>query len=258
MTSPETAAHTNGTAALPRVFLSYSSHDSPFASQLMDDLSERGIVVTNRGPFVTPGESLSSAIASRIAEADAVVVLVSNRSSESAWVSREISYALGYASARRLIRIIPLLATAGAQLPMFLTDLRYIDMSSPVDYLKGLEQLVAVLRMPREQSLEAVAAARNALLHGERAVLEVTRRAFLEKSLRKVAKLRQILVGISLVLLMSLPIIVFTVLGGQPDFVRTGGRVLSFVVGVVLGMATSAFSTLWLLKRSIRRSNVDR
>ena len=76
------------------VFLSYSHQDAAIASTIEIELSNRNVSVSRDVSLLMPGERWEEALRDEVAGTDCLVVLVSSNSAGSAWVRREVDWAL--------------------------------------------------------------------------------------------------------------------------------------------------------------------
>lgn len=74
---------------LPSVFISYNHDDSIIANHLKSALQENGILVKIDSETMKPGEKIKDFIENSIKETDVTLLIVSNKSLLSAWVSME-------------------------------------------------------------------------------------------------------------------------------------------------------------------------
>lgn len=107
------------------VFLSFATQDRGFAQDLSTQLQTLGHSVWSFDEQLTPGERWVDAILSRLKDVDAVVVLVSEASSKSAWIHHELGAAVAYARERDRPIIVPV-ALNGAEIPAQLTQFQGI------------------------------------------------------------------------------------------------------------------------------------
>lgn len=132
-----------------QVFVSHTVQDADMARRIAADLKEEGITTISGFDSVLPGESISGRIGTAIMEADAVIVLVSTNSSRSSWIGSEVALALARQSAGEKVPVIPLLKDRNAELPFFLRDVKYMDISNEAEYSKALKELITVLHSPQ-------------------------------------------------------------------------------------------------------------
>ncbi len=89
----------------PRLFLSYSSQDTKDVTRLAELLTEdKGVRAWLAPEQIAPGDNYAAKILDAISAADALMVLVSPASLESAHVKREVNLSL-----ERSLRIIPII-----------------------------------------------------------------------------------------------------------------------------------------------------
>jgi hypothetical protein len=112
----------------PQLFLSYSSQDVELARAFSKALDAKGISVWDVAHSVRVGESVIGEIADAMRKSDAIAFLLSKKATDSSWVSREIGLAIADTK-HQAKRIIPLLTSGDVEVPPFLRDLRYIDLS---------------------------------------------------------------------------------------------------------------------------------
>lgn len=126
-----------------RVFISYSYSDQEFVERLVNALHEAGEDVWWDKWELSPGDSLIQKIFEEgLAQAKAVIVVLSPQSVQSKWVREE----LDVATVRKIegvTRIIPVLSAA-VEIPMSLRSLLWVDMRS--DFAGGVQRIVNVLR----------------------------------------------------------------------------------------------------------------
>jgi len=123
-------------------FISHSSKDKGFAEKLARDLRQSGLGVWLDKWEMKPGDSLTDKIQDAIGESAYLVVLLSQASAVSPWVSKELNAALTRELELKRVYVIPALIE-DCQIPEFLTDKMYADFR--IDYRVGYDSLVARL-----------------------------------------------------------------------------------------------------------------
>lgn len=118
----------------PKIFISYSRQDEQVADKIVANLDSLGIPVWLDRREIQPGDSFLEKMNQGIGQASYVLVLFSNSSLQSKWVTREWASAL----ANQSTTLIPILLEDGA-IPPLLQDIVYIDFVS--DHEKGLVNL---------------------------------------------------------------------------------------------------------------------
>lgn len=124
-------------------FLSHSSTDKVFIRQLAADLTANGISVWLDEQRIRVGDSIPEKIAQGLAESDYFLIGMSQKSSESAWVQKELNSALMSEVQRRKVHILPLKLDDTA-MPSIIADKKYADFSK--SYKAGLDDLITALK----------------------------------------------------------------------------------------------------------------
>jgi len=158
--------------AKPNVFICYAKEDHAFAREVFAALREKGLAAWMDRPPETfalegilPGQDCALQIEQRLSEADSLVLILSPASiAQQGYVQPEFRLAL-HAAARRKLRIVPLLQSAGEP-PVFaaggaaLNALAWIDHSA-----EGTDALIAAIKQsaapPKAPPLPAPAPAKN-------------------------------------------------------------------------------------------------
>ena len=110
---------------MQKVFISHSSGDSDFAELARLQLQQRGIEVWLDQGALHPGDDWRKGIDEGISFADALIVVLSPRSSTSLYVTFEWAYALGKGA-----KVIPVLLEPTKVHPR-LEALHYLDFTNP-------------------------------------------------------------------------------------------------------------------------------
>lgn len=124
-------------------FLSHSSADKAFIRQLAGDLTANGISVWLDEQRIRVGDSIPEKIAQGLAESDYFLIGMSQKSSESAWVQKELNNALMSEVQRRKVHILPL-KLDDTPMPPIIADKKYADFSK--SYKAGLDDLLTSLK----------------------------------------------------------------------------------------------------------------
>lgn len=124
-------------------FLSHSSADKVFIRQIAADLTAKGIGVWLDEQRIRVGDSIPEKIAQGLAESDYFLIGISQRSSESAWVQKELNNALMSEVQRRKVHILPL-KLEDTPMPPIIADKKYADFSK--SYKAGLDDLLTALK----------------------------------------------------------------------------------------------------------------
>jgi hypothetical protein len=124
-------------------FLSHSSADKAFIRQLASDLTANGVNVWLDEQRIRVGDSIPDKIAQGLAESDYFLIGMSQKSSESAWVKKELNNALMTEVQRRNVHILPL-KLDDTPMPPIIADKKYADFSK--SYKAGLDELLTALK----------------------------------------------------------------------------------------------------------------
>lgn len=126
---------------MAKVFISHSWHDKRLARKLAKILQSVGVTVWVDEAEIKLGDSLIKKIIEGINEGDYVIALLSEESSSSNWVRKELEVAMNQEIEGKRVKVLPILAQP-CSLPSFLTDKLYADMSNPRAFRKELPKLL--------------------------------------------------------------------------------------------------------------------
>jgi hypothetical protein len=129
------------------VFLSHSSKDKPTIRQLATDLTAAGVTVWLDEQKIHVGDSIPEGIAQGLAESDFFLIALSEHSTSSAWVKRELNSALIDAISKRKVKILPVLLSV-TEIPVVIRDMKYADFTK--SYKQGLNELLTAIQARRD------------------------------------------------------------------------------------------------------------
>lgn len=111
-----------------RVFMSYWHGDGDFVTRLEADLAANDINVWRDIKSIAPGDSITRSIEGALRNCNALLLILSARSTASSWVEREYRAALHLQSGNPETepRIVPCLLES-CDIPVFLRDVLYAD-----------------------------------------------------------------------------------------------------------------------------------
>ena len=138
--------------ARPKVFISAAASDAPRVREIAERLTAAGVDTWNPATMALPGANVAADMGRALERADAIVVLVSPASMKSAWVRREIQFALGQEKFED--RLIPVLIrrTPSGEIPWILRDLQW----AKGDAAQVAKQIVTILNTrPRDARAKA-------------------------------------------------------------------------------------------------------
>jgi hypothetical protein len=223
------------------VFISHNHKDKDIVRKLAEDLRRQGIEVWLDEELIAPGEPWAEKLSRAVEQSDAVLVAMSRNTPESQWQTAEIAFAVAAQKRDVSKRIIPVLIDKDAEVPFFLKNLLYCDLSDSEAYSRNLSQLVqAILRKPDEPlradevqrlQLESLRA-QQVLLWEKEIALTRKKAAWTTSVLAALASM----IGASLVLL--------TGLFGS---VQISHRTIEYLIGAAAGILAS-ITAAWLTR----------
>ena len=134
-------------SAKPGVFLSHTARDKPFVRRLATDLTAAGARVWIDEAEIGIGDSLIAKIGDGIDDMEYLAVVLSAASVNSAWVQRELDFALNQEIQGRRVKVLPLLLEACA-IPPFLVGKKYADFTDPDRYASSLAEVLVKIGLP--------------------------------------------------------------------------------------------------------------
>lgn len=125
------------------VFLSHSSKDKPFIRQLAADLANVNILVWLDEQQIKVGDSINDKISQGLAESDYFVIAMSDNSTKSEWVKRELNSALIQEIESKKVKILPI-KLSDCDFPPLIKDKKYADFTK--SYKSGLNELIKAMK----------------------------------------------------------------------------------------------------------------
>ncbi len=132
----------NAADKVPRVFISHSSQDKPFARKLTTDLERQNLYVWLDKRELRVGDSIVEKISEGLKETDYFIVILSKASVDSRWVKTELNAAMVEEICNKGTVVLPVLIE-DCEIPPLLKDRLYADFRS--DYNSALKVLIEVL-----------------------------------------------------------------------------------------------------------------
>jgi exopolyphosphatase/pppGpp-phosphohydrolase len=129
-----------------QVFLSHSSADNKLAKQVSEDLRKAEIGVFFDEAEIRVGDNFVAKIAEGISKSRFVAVMVSKKSLESNWVSKELTMKLAEEVKTNRVCVLPILVDE-CELPPLLADKDYADFRT--NYESGLTDLLETIKKYR-------------------------------------------------------------------------------------------------------------
>ena len=110
-----------------KVFISAAASDAALVREITARLEAAGVDVWNSAVQALPGTNISAEVGRALAQAEAVIVLVSPAAMKSPWVRREIQFSLGEEKLQD--RLIPVMVkqTPSNDIPWILRTLQWAN-----------------------------------------------------------------------------------------------------------------------------------
>lgn len=128
-----------------KVFISHSHKDKEVVRRLADDLRRYDFDVWLDEDLISPGEQWTDKINESLESSDVVLIIMSHNTSKSRFQNSEIAFAVASQRKHPSKRVIPILIEKNAELPFFLRDIVYCDLSSKDQYESNLASLIQAL-----------------------------------------------------------------------------------------------------------------
>lgn len=111
-----------------KIFISYSSEDKKLADSLATSLTKVGIECWLDHQSIRTGDDVKSAIGKALESSDAVIFLLSEKSTKSAWISTEVAIAL---SSNK--KIYPIITSDEVEPPILLRQYQWLNLKKNPD-----------------------------------------------------------------------------------------------------------------------------
>lgn len=133
----------------PRTFISHSSGDNKIAKKIANSLVERGYAVWLDEWEIKVGDSIIDKMNKGIVESDFLMILLSQNSIKSDWVTVELNAAKMKEMSKKKVFILPVLLE-DCEIPALISDKRYADLRT--SYREGVKELLKVLEGVKHES----------------------------------------------------------------------------------------------------------
>lgn len=135
-----------------RVFLSHSYEDNDIAQKVRNYLVHHDLDVFDDKSDIATGSNLKASINQAISDSDAVLFFVSKNSEKSQWVQHEMSLAVSNRLNGKDVKLIPVVLDKHAEVPFFLKDYLYLDMSRSKDFESSMMKLIEGIKSEHRTS----------------------------------------------------------------------------------------------------------
>lgn len=133
-----------------KIFISHSHKDKEIVRRLTNDLRKYDLDVWLDEDLISPGDQWADKINESLDKSDVVLVIMSNNTAESRFQNSEIAFAIASQRKNPSKLVIPVLVDKRADVPFFLKDVLYCDLSSNEKYDHNLKSLIQTLSKPLE------------------------------------------------------------------------------------------------------------
>lgn len=128
-----------------KVFLSHTSDDAQIARNIRNYLTQRDIHVFDDKADISMGSNFASSINEAISSSDAVLFIISKKTDKSRWVHQEMALALNNKLKGKEVKLIPIVVEKNSEIPFFLKDYLYLDISKGQDFESGMAKIIQSL-----------------------------------------------------------------------------------------------------------------
>lgn len=156
-----------------KVFISHSNEDAQIAKKIRNYLVHQGIDVFDDKTDISMGSNLTSSINEAISTSDAALFIISKSSEKSRWVHQEMSLAISNRLKGQEIKLIPIVTERNLEIPFFLKDYVYLDISSGHDFEHEMGRLIAGLKINQKTSIQQDLAAKITNIEIEKELLKI-------------------------------------------------------------------------------------
>lgn len=171
-----------------KIFISHTNNDRPLADKIVEKLKSDGHIVHFDADNIRPGASWAAELTNAINSADAVIFLISKSSSENVIFEQELGLAISARYSERQTKIIPILLEKHVQIPFFLRDIIYLDLTesnSEEEFNHKIMQLLSSLKEAEPAGLvESQLYAREAAIAAAKKHLQMEKAFYIEEKKR--------------------------------------------------------------------------
>lgn len=137
-----------------KVYISHTNEDVKIANTIRNYLANRNIEVFDEKANISMGSNLVSFINEAISSSDAVLFVISKNTHKSRWVHQEISLALNNKLKGKEVKLIPIVVEKNLEIPFFLKEYIYLDLSKDQDFESGMSKIVQSLESGKKTSIQ--------------------------------------------------------------------------------------------------------
>ncbi len=194
-----------------KVWITYAYEDKNFVNSLKKILDRSGVTVLDVENQIMPGDNIIETIYKAISDSDVILVVLSESSSGRQWFSTEIGIVISEIRNRKNKRIIPILKDKEAEIPAYIDQYYYLDLSDEKTANDRFERLVAtlLLRKDREGDNTSVDQMANEIIISRDALLSKEKYRYEKYRMQQQRQLRLVLMTTILATLMIVLALVY-------------------------------------------------
>jgi hypothetical protein len=136
-----------------KVLISHTTEDAQIAKKIRNYLVLKGINVFDDKTDISMGSNLASSINEAISSSDAVLFVISKNTEKSMWVNQEMSLAVNNKLKGKDVKLIPVITERNSEIPFFLKDYVYLDLTRGQNFDSGMLRLIESLASDKKTSI---------------------------------------------------------------------------------------------------------
>lgn len=224
------------------IFVSHSHSDKETVLKIAEGLKQHGINTWLDEELISPGDNWLDKINRAIENSDAILVIISKNTGQSEWQTSEISFAISAQRQNTRKKIIPVLIERDAEVPFFLKDRLYCDLSSKGAFEQNFNQLIKALQKPIEAQ-EDIEKTEKTKIESIRIQKEILKSDFKELDRKKALWSSSILGAIASIIaaLVTLSFGFLTKFQWSLNCLKFSNE---FVIGVLVGVVSSLIAVI--------------
>ena len=226
-----------------KVFISHTNEDAQIAKKIRNYLAHSDIDVFDDKTDISMGSNLASSINEAIDASDAVLFIISRNTDKSRWVHQEMSLAISNKLKGKSVKLIPIVVEKNSEIPFFLKDYLYLDMSRGQDFDIGMSRLIDGLRSDKKTSLQQDLEAKVTNIEIEKELLKI--KSLEHEEFRKYRSRQMFFIGMIATLVSSI-VASFALLGWVAKIEYSN---FEWIIAFLGGAMASMFGSLLYMRK---------
>jgi hypothetical protein len=235
-----------------KIFISYNYKDREFSRHLAVALQSGGLATWIDDQELKIGDSLVERISEAIRQSDAIIIVLSKNTPNSQWQSSEIAMAV---AAHKISskRIIPIVLDKDTDIPFFIKDRLYLDLSEFKEFDEKVAKLAKVLQsIPPASSPESEQQAAIEKIQIEKELLVWEKKIFKQKSLLRTQLLLAAVAAILVAILAPFSLLTTKIIDVNLTFLKP---TFPFLIGVASGVISTALAAYFTRKKKLNQKH---